>query len=319
MNRISISTAFLALVLSLNACLAPMESEMDKIVERDDQVLQAYMAQHDITAQKTQVGYYYKKELEQDGAAQITNNSIVGIYYTIKNIDGQVIDAYTPEDGEPRLFLHGEAGLVPRVINFAASLAREGESIRLFTPSYLAYGNYGFQQLILPNSNLDITVQYAKIYTVEEMRELEDQKIQQYIAANNLEGFTKMESGAYRRVLEQGDTSTEVTKDLSLVRINYELFHLSESEPFNKASSEEGASSIIVGNSTNLRFVNLALLGVHKLAEVEIIAPSNLAYGATTQVVPYIIREDLVQKELIRERARPFEPVRFVASVKKIQ
>lgn len=318
MNRILKSTAFLALALSLNACLSPIESEMDKVVERDEQLLQAYMSQNEITAQKTQIGYYYKKLVEQEGGKQITNNTILGIYYTIKNIDGQLIESHTPEDGEPKLFVHGEPGIIPRVINFAASLAREGESLRLFSPSYLSYGNYGFQQLILPNSNLDINVEYAKTYTKEEMAVLEDQRILQYIAANNLEGFTKTESGVYRRILEVGDTSSEVTKESSNIRINYELFEISEKEPLVKASSDEGALGIIVGNSSNLRFVNVALMGVHKLAKVEVIAPSHLAYGATIQVVPFILRGDLIKRELINERTRPYEPIRFVATVKKM-
>jgi len=319
MNAILKSASFILMAMSLNACFGPMESEVDKAIERDDQILQAYIDKNNITAQKTQMGYYYNKVLEQDGATQITNNSILGIYYIIKNIDGQLIASYAPEDGPPKLFHHGEAGLVPRVINVASGLAREGEEIKLYSPSYLAYGNYGFQQLILPNSNLDINVTFAKIYTVEELKELEDQRILEYLAANELEDFTKTENGIYIRVIEPGDLDSIASKQGSILRLNFEMFHVNDTEPFAKASNETGAASITVGAQSNLKFLNTALLNLHNNSKVEILAPSHLAYGATVQIIPQEIRADLFEKGLIDERARPYEPVKFVASIKKIQ
>jgi len=318
MNLIKRSVAALVFALGLNACLPEMESEMDKLIERDDQLLQTFISQNNIVAQKTQVGYYYAKELEVDGATQITNNNILGIYYNIKSIDGQVIDSYTPEDGPPRIFLHGETGIIPRVINFAASLAREGEILKIYAPSYLAYGNYGFQQLILPNSNLDITVNYAKIYSQEEIRALEDQKIQEYIAVNELEGFTKTPEGAYFRVLEAGEPDSVVTKDGSNIRFNYELFHINETDYIFRQAQETGAVNIIVGSQSNLKFLNIAFLGLTKETKIEMITPSHLAYGPTIQVIPEIIRKDLIDKELIQERIRPYHPLKFIARVKRI-
>ncbi|HSJ68425.1 MAG TPA: FKBP-type peptidyl-prolyl cis-trans isomerase [Anditalea sp.] len=318
MNLITRSVTALVLALGMNACLPEVESEMDKIVERDDQLLQAYIAQNNITAQRTQMGFYYTKELEVDGATQITNNNIVGIYYTIKSIDGQVIESYGPENGAPRPFLHGESGMIPRVINFAAGLAREGEVIKLYAPSYLAYGNYGYQQLILPNSNLDMTVTFAKIYSLDEMKELEDQRIQEYIAANDLEGFTKTDEGAYMRILESGEAESEVTKDGSNIRFNFELMHINETEPFLRQAQESGAVNIIVGSQNNLKFLNIAFVGLKKETKVELLVPSHLAYGSTVQVIPEEIRKDLIAKELIVDRAKPYHPLQFIARVKAI-
>jgi len=318
MNLFTRSAAAIVFALGLNACLPEVESEMDKIIERDDQLLQAYITQNNITAQRTQMGYYYTKELEVDGATQITNNSILGIYYNIKTIDGQVIESYTPEDGAPRLFLHGEQGIIPRVINFAAGLAREGEVVRLYTPSYLAYGNYGYQQLILPNSNLDITVTYAKIYSADEIKALEDQRMQEYIAQNDLEGFTKTAEGAYIRILEPGEVESDTTRNGSNIHFNYELFHINETEPFLRQAQNTGAVNIIVGAQNNLKFLNIAFLGHTKETKIELLVPSHLAYGPTIQVIPEVIRKDLIDKDLIKEPVKAFHPLRFVARVKRI-
>jgi FKBP-type peptidyl-prolyl cis-trans isomerase len=318
MNIITRSAVAIMFAVGLHACLPEVESEFDKIIERDDQAIQAYIAQNNIVAQRTQSGFYYKKELENDGATQITNNTVLGIYYDIKTIDGQVIENYTPADGPPLIFMHGEAGIIPRVINFAAGLSREGEVVRILAPSYLAYGNYGYQQLILPNSNLDLTVTFAKIYSRDEVRSLEDQLILDYIALNELEGFTKTEDGAYMRILEPGEAESPLTEDGSNIRFNYELFHIHDTEPFLRGAQTNGAVNVIVGSQSNLKFLNIALKGISKETKIELITPSHLAYGPTVQVIPFAIREDLIQKELITERARPYHPLRFVARIKHI-
>jgi len=318
MNVITRSALAILFALGLNACMPEIESDLDKIIERDDLALQAYITQNNLSILRTQSGFYYKKELENDGATQIVNNTILGIYYNIKTIDGQVIENYTPADGPPRLFLHGEAGIIPRVINFVAGLSREGEVVRVLAPSYLAYGNYGYQQLILPNSNLDITVTFAKIYSREEMRSLEDQMILEYIAANEMVGFTKTEEGAYMRVLEAGEAEGPVTQHGSNIRFNYELFHIQETEPILRGAQPTGAVNIIVGSESNLKFLNIAFKGIAKETKVELIVPSHLAYGPTVQVIPLVIREDLIAKELITERVRPYQPLRFVARIKNI-
>lgn len=318
MNLIKRSAAALVFAIGLNACMPEMVSEVDKIVERDDQLLQSYITQNNIVAQRTQVGFYYTKELELENAPQISNNSIIGIYYDIKSIDGKLIESYTPDDGAPRLFVHGEPGIIPRVINFAAGLAREGEVLKVYAPSYLAYGNYGYQQLILPNSNLDITVTFAKIYTSEEVKALEDQEMQAYIAENELEGYIKTAEGAYMKILEPGEVESDSTKNGSNIHFNFELFHLHENEPFLREAQTNGAVNIVVGAQNNLKFLNIAFVGLQKETKIELLIPSHLAYGPTIQVIPEIIRKDLIDKKLMTERAKPFHPLRFIARVKRI-
>ena len=54
--------------------------------------------------------------------------------------------------------------------------------------------------------------------------------------------------------------------------------------------------------------------GIELMQEGEkalLIMPSNLAYGESFQVVPAQIREDLIDKELIRESVEPFSPLIF--------
>jgi len=300
------------LLAGMTACFPQTESEMDKIVDRDDAILKAYMANNQIEAEKTQAGYYYTKLVKVENAPQISNNTILGIYYEVKSIDGHIIDVHGEEDGEPLLFVHGELGIVPQVINMVTGIASVGETIQVYSPSYLGYFDYSFGQLIPANSNLVITLHIAKKYTLEEIKELEDAQIQAYLELNNLEGYEKLPSGAYVKVLEEGEMDSPVIKSADQLMVNFELFHLSDTEPFSKRSEAGGAFYFRAGSSDNLKFLNLVSINSKISSKMEIIAPSHLAYGATLQVIPQEIREDLFRKNLISQRVRPFAPIRFV-------
>src|SRR5690606_32497467 len=107
-----------------------------------------------IEATKTQLGYYYRKDVEMEDATQFTNNDVVGIYYEIKTVEGQLIETYWDETKSPRIFKYAQNGLWPTAVGYAAGLAREGEEMTLYIPSYLAYNTYSYQQLIPAGAHL---------------------------------------------------------------------------------------------------------------------------------------------------------------------
>jgi FKBP-type peptidyl-prolyl cis-trans isomerase 2 len=317
MKSILSNTLMLVLLAGMTACLGMGDSNTESVIERDDNILKEFLAANNIEAKRTQAGYYYTTVLANDGAKQITNNTIVGIYYEIRTIDGHLIDSYTEEDGEPVVFLHGEAGMVPKVVSHATGLAREGEVLRIYSPSYLAYFDYRYEQLIQPNSNLVIDVTYAKIFTADEIKELEDQKIQDFLAASGLEGYERLDNGAYVKVLRDADEEGVVIENGNVVWVNFELFQLGDASPFVTRTATGGGFDVRAGSAENLKFVNISTLGQKTTSKVEVIAPSHLAYGASTLVLPELIREDLFQKNLILDRVRPYHPVRFIVDIKR--
>src|SRR5690606_17516101 len=109
------------------ACLQETESDFDKIVQRDDAAMEQYISSNGIEATKTQLGYYYRKDVEMEDATQFTNNDVVGIYYEIKTVEGQLIETYWDETKSPRIFKYAQNGLWPTAVGYAAGLAREGE------------------------------------------------------------------------------------------------------------------------------------------------------------------------------------------------
>ncbi|PSL02009.1 FKBP-type peptidyl-prolyl cis-trans isomerase [Cecembia rubra] len=313
------SVWLIGVLFALNSCIQGVESDLEKAIERDDRLLKEFLQRNNIDAVETPLGYYYVREVSAATGNQIVNNDIVGIYYEIRTINGQLIEDYFDETKPPKIFAHSEGGLVPRAINFAAGLAKEGEILKLYVPSYLAYQDYTYQQLILPNSNLQIRVKYAKIYTVEEIKTLEDLAIQDYIAANELEGFQKTPEGLYLKIVSGGNTTGTVTAAGNVIGFTYGLFQMGDNQALAESSNTMSPIQISLGNPSNLQFLNLAFLGLRLNAEIEVFSPSHLAFGKTTQVIPFQIRRDLFQKSFIPQVARPFEPVYLKAKLVDIR
>lgn len=67
----------------------------------------------------------------------IKKHSVVGIYYTLKNMDGEVLGK--TNDGEPLEYLHGANNIVPGLEEALEGKA-QGESVSVDVKSEMAYG-----------------------------------------------------------------------------------------------------------------------------------------------------------------------------------
>lgn len=315
MKTIIKSTLAIVLAALTTSCLQETESDFDKIVQRDDAILAEYIASKEINATKTQLGYYYKKDVEVDEGSQFANNDIIGVYYEIRTVDGHLIDSYLDENDNPVIFKYTQNGLWPAAVGYAAGLAKPGETFTLYIPSYLAYNTYSYEQLIPSGANLVVKVKYARKYSQDQIKQLEDEMIQAYIAEEELEGFEKNEKGIYIRVVEEGEG--EPSKNGNTITFSYEMFDLYGSKAI--AESTTNNPVISLGSANNVEFLNQGLINLRKGAEVEVIAPSHMAYGETVQVVPAEIRQDLVSKGELQQFTSPYTPVRFNAEIVRIQ
>ncbi len=311
-SKIILAVLFLSI---LSSCLSGLESDLERAIERDDRLVKEFLQRNNLEAVETALGYFFIKESVHEEAEQIENGDVLGVYYEIRTLEGQLIERYFDENLPPRIFSHSEGGLVPRAMNFAAGLAREGEVINLYVPSYLAYRDYSFQQLIPPNANLNIRVKYAKIFSEDELPEVEDEIILSYLMENELENFEKNPDGFYLKMLDEGDPESPSATAENVIFFTFELFQLGEEETISEITSESNPFQYGLDRTGNLKFLDLSLGGLKKGAELEIIAPSYLAFGKTTQVFPFQIRRDLFFQNYIPQVARPFEPVRMKVKI----
>jgi FKBP-type peptidyl-prolyl cis-trans isomerase len=159
----------LGLILALTGCLRETETDLDRAIARDDAIMEEYITNNNIDATKTQSGFYYQKITAQPDEAQYANGDYVGIYYEIKTIDGQLVHRHLDETKEPEIFKYTGDGIWPGIFGYATSVARVGEELMVYSPSYLAYYNYSYQQMIRPSSNLVIQFKFARKYTEGEL------------------------------------------------------------------------------------------------------------------------------------------------------
>ena len=302
----------------MTACFPEVESDLQKSMERDDRLLKEFLSRNSIDAIESPLGYFYSKEVVNPTGNQIANNEVVGVYYEIRTTDDQLIESYMDETKKPRLYVHNDGGLVPRAMNFASGLSKTGETLMLYVPSYLGYQNYSYQQLIQPNSNLVIKIKFFDTFTAAELKEYEEELIEDYILEKELEGFQKTNEGLYKKVIQEGDEASKVSGNNDVVRFTYQLYQLDSSNPIAESTPNTPIQTTI-GNESNLKFLNLGLKGVKKDMELEMIIPSGLGFTASTQVFPYVIRKDLFDKGFINQIVRPNEPIRFKAKVVEVR
>jgi FKBP-type peptidyl-prolyl cis-trans isomerase 2 len=318
MIKRSVLPALVGMAMLITSCFPEVESDLEKSIERDDSLLANYISRNDIDAIKTALGYYYQKESTNETGEQINNGEIIGVYYEIKTTDDQLIESYLDESKRPRIFVHSEGGLVPRVINFASSISKKGETLMLYTPSYLGYQDYSYQQLIQPNSNLVIKVKYVETYTEEGLKLLEEELIEEYLSANEIAGFNKTNEGLYLKISNTGDEESVESKSGDLIRFTFQMYQLDNPNPIAENAANTPAQTTI-GNSSNLKFLNLGLLGVKKDMELEMLVPSDLGFDDGPQVFPYQIRKDLFDRGYINQIARPNEPLRIKLKIVEIR
>ncbi|UJP66967.1 FKBP-type peptidyl-prolyl cis-trans isomerase [Mongoliitalea daihaiensis] len=298
----------------MGGCISS-ENELELAIQRDVQLIKDFLQRNNIDAVENQLGYFYRKVVTNESGRQIVNNDIVGVYYEIRTIDGQLIESYLNESKPARLYLHGDSGLVPRGINFSSGIAREGETLELFIPSHLAYGGYSFQQLIQPNSNLVVRIIFSRVYSLTEVNGMEAELMEAFIEEKELEGFEQTSQGMWARTVVEGNAAGSASEIGNLVRFTYTIQQMDTDKPFEVAPSSTNSFQIRVGNQENQAFLNLGLTGVRVGQEIDVIVPSRLGFGATTQVFPFTIRQDLFARGLIPELARPYEPLLFKARI----
>lgn len=316
-KRLSLYTLAVGIIFSFTGCLSDLESEANERIAQQDLQVRNFLEVNNIEATKATVGYHFVKLVSNESGDKINMGDTLGVYYEIETLDGTLIDSYLDETKPPKLFMHTEGGLVPRLINFAANEARVGETLMLYAPAYLAYQDYSFPQLIPPTVNVKVKVTYHSVFNKESLKDFERSIMTNYIAENELEGFEEMEDGLFVKIRTDVESGAREAGTGDAVRFSYQLYQLEMSSPLVQSSQGQD-SQITIGIPNNLKFLESGLDGVKEGMEIELLVPSHLGFPVSTQVIPFAIRKDLFERGLIEQLTRPFEPFRFVFQVKQI-
>lgn len=124
-------------------------------IKEEKKMLERYMTQQDIIAQKTPLGVYYLYYKEGKGKLKAGNGQTALVNYTGKLLDGRVFETNIQEDGSQRpvSFQVGK-GQVIAAWDEIAPFLHQGDMVMMIVPSHLAFGELSKGNLIKPHTPL---------------------------------------------------------------------------------------------------------------------------------------------------------------------
>ena len=135
---------------------AEMLADSEEQMEKDIEIIEAYLKENNITAQSTDSGLRYVIDVEGSGDFPQSGQN-VKVHYTGALLDGTKFDS-SYDRNEPLPFPLGQ-GQVIRGWDEGIALLKKGGKGTLYIPSPLAYGARGAGGAIPPNSVLKFDVE----------------------------------------------------------------------------------------------------------------------------------------------------------------
>ena len=131
----------------------------EKQMEKDIEIIDAYLADNNITAQSTESGLRYVIEAEGTGSNPEQGQK-VKVHYTGTLLDGTEFDSSAGKD--PIQFPIGQGGVI-QGWDEGIALLKKGGKATLYIPSQLAYGPRARSEVIQANSILKFEVELVDI------------------------------------------------------------------------------------------------------------------------------------------------------------
>jgi FKBP-type peptidyl-prolyl cis-trans isomerase len=245
----------LALII-LSSCSSDDNEVKDYTAENDEEI-QAFIADNNLVAQKSNSGLYYVIDNPGTGDNPLLTDR-VKVSYKGYYTNGTVFDESTV----------GVSFFLENVISgWAEGIAyfKEGGSGKLLIPSHLAYGSNDYRGI--PGGSVlifDIELIYVNYVTEN------DEQIQTYIADNGLIA-QKTSSGLYYTINSIGEgPQVKTTDNVSITYVGY----LIDGNVFDQTteSTNFNVETLIAGFSEGLTYINEGGSGT-------LLIPSHLAYG----------------------------------------
>lgn len=289
-------------IIFLMAC-GVEESDYEKMRQREDNAIKAYLNTNNITATRDPSGIYYQPLVENPQGKEVSINDVLSIYYHMQTLEGVDVGK-TTDSLAPVQFKHDYQSIIPIGIDYGVQLMSNGEKYRFFIPSSMAYGNYSAADYFPSESIFIIDVELVNIQTESQIHTAEMAAIQNYIADNELENVISFPSGLQYKVLEEGNGSKPL--DNGKVTFHYERRYLDgtviERTPADKPVTAWLNDGVVPG-------LKEGILQMKEGGKSMLIMPSKIAFGESIQVLPTGLRQKLIEEQIIFTKAVPYAPL----------
>ncbi|MEX0779319.1 MAG: FKBP-type peptidyl-prolyl cis-trans isomerase [Balneolales bacterium] len=304
------STFFSAIVLSLilQGCLDTGESDREQQIKEDNEIIQAYLDANDIEAEETSSGVYYEVLEENEQGKQVVQDHVVGIRYTMKHLSGEQeiesnIDSLAPLRFSNSYNMNYTA-IHPIGLNYEISKMKEGEKFRFYIPSYQAFGNYSHDELFDSYSNFIIDVDLVELKTEDEIYDEEVDSIKSYIESNELEAES-YPNGLYHILVEEG--TGEKPNSSSQIEFHYTRKYLDGTVI--ESTLDDDPAQVAVNGNDMVPGLRSGIMLMKEGEKANLIMPSKIAFGKSSQVIPQQMRDDWVENGEFNPATKPYSSV----------
>ncbi len=302
------TTCLLCLFLAVGLLSCRKDRYQPTFKQYDDDQIKAYIAANHLTGMIRDTtggdttGIYYQVLTQGTGPA-VDYSSALTYTYSVQSLDGKYALNDTILNHQNQYLGHiTPAGLL---IAMHDAVKRQGTRVRILVPSHLAYGQNGATigtaytlsnaqtgtVKMGGNESLDYYVNIINNVTSQNgiaypnnFNTYDDQSIANYIAANNLTGFTKITTGTYAGLYYKtrtAGTGTTQVVPTSTVNIYYrgKLLDNNVFDPSNYSTTNISTLTTGVVSDYTLGFMKGLLMAGVSGTDFSIIVPSRLAYG----------------------------------------
>lgn len=277
-------------LLSMFGCIKDEETNEERQVKLDDELVQQYIENNNIEAERDATGFYYAPITSNSSGKTIATKDIVVLKYKISLLSGTLIEDKTDtvykvmHNVIPGIFSQTfNRSLNPYGVDLGLAYMKEGEKFMFIVPSYLAYYNYTNNGKLSAYSNLLAEVEVIDIISEADQKLIEKDSIDAYIERKPLVNVTPRASGLHYVKTEEGTGQTPNAGQV--VKVTYKGYLLdgtvfdssTATTPF--ISFEIGKDQVIPGWDEGIALMKEGEKGI-------LIIPSHLAYYQSVFTLP---------------------------------
>ncbi len=262
-------------------------------------------------------GIYYYATVENPAGTAIATESVVSIYYTLSDLDGNVIASHQRTDGDSLMLKQGVSAVFPVGLDLGLAFMRDGETFNIIIPPTLGYQDLTSGAV---DSNLIslIQVEVVNVQNETSVFTQEATDIANYIVSENLNDtvtnpvnmvVTFASGVAYKR-LSKGFGPLAVNGETLI--FSYDAFFLD-----NTAFDSKNNFQFVLGADQPRPLIPGFEFGLTIMEPNEralLLIPSSQGYRESALVVPASITADLIEDAIIPDyvlRVPPYSTIAF--------
>ncbi|MEO9484620.1 MAG: FKBP-type peptidyl-prolyl cis-trans isomerase [Ekhidna sp.] len=301
-------------ILSLGLFLSSCGND-DIVSTSVDGNIQAWLDTMNITAVRDDnTGIYYYADNTNLAGAQAVTGAVAAIYYTLMDLNGNVISRYQRADGDSLIYKVGASAIYPIGADFGISVMRVGEIYNFILPPSQAYEGLT-SGAISPNLIAHLQIELTAVHNEADLIVQELVDIDNYVATNNLNDTVTNPLNTVMKFPASGISFKRLQAGAGTLPLNGDTIIVDYTGRFIDDSSFGGDTVFqwIFGSGSPRELLTGFEFGVSLMQAGErslVMVPSSQAYRESALIIPQFIDEDLVEDGIIPDYVTRIPPYR---------